>query len=75
MKSSLVNHSEGSVMAWVCMDVYGAGSLIYTKDATQDGSRMNSENYRNILFANLQRNPHNLIGRNFIRGKKCKVLG
>ncbi len=54
-------------MAWACMAASGTGSLIFIDDVTDDGSsRMNSEVYRNILSANLQRNAFKLIGRKFI---------
>ena len=54
-------------MAWACMAASRVGSLNFIDDVTHDGSgRMNSEVYKNILSANLQRNASKLIGRNLI---------
>ena len=62
--SSSVKLGGGSVVAWACMAASGVGSLIFIDDVTHDGSsRMNSEVYKNILSANLQRNASKLIGK------------
>lgn len=65
--SSSVKHGGGSVLVWACMATSGTGSFIFIDDMTHDDSiKMNSEVYRNILPANLQRNASKLIGRKFI---------
>ncbi len=59
--------SGGNVMAWACIASSGTDSLILTDYVTHDGSsKMNSEVYRNILSANLQKDATKLIGRSFI---------
>ena len=65
--SSSVMHGGGSVMAGACMAASGVGSLSFIDDVTHDcSSRMNSEVYKSILSANLQRNMCKRIDRNFI---------
>ncbi len=58
-----LKHSGGNIMAWACIASSGTGSLIFIDDVTHDGSsKMNSEVYRNILSANLQKDATKLIG-------------
>ncbi|KAF7644282.1 hypothetical protein LDENG_00224630 [Lucifuga dentata] len=49
------------------MSATGTGSLIFTDDATADGSsKLNSEVYRNILASQVQANASKLNGWHFI---------
>lgn len=44
-------------MAWACVVAFGSVSLFFTNDVIHDGSsRINLEDYRNILSACVQRN-------------------
>lgn len=53
-------------MAWACMASNGTGSLLFIDDVTKDkSSRMNSEEFRDILCAQIQPNAVKLIGRRF----------
>uniref|UniRef100_A0A673YSH1 Tc1-like transposase DDE domain-containing protein n=1 Tax=Salmo trutta TaxID=8032 RepID=A0A673YSH1_SALTR len=64
--NSSVKHGGGSVMVWACMAANGTGSLVFIDDVTADkSSRMNSEVFRAILFAQIQPNTSKLIGRRF----------
>ena len=63
-----MKHGGGSVMAWACMVASGVGSFIFIDDVINDGcSKMNSEVYKNIMSANLQKHVSKLIGRHFIK--------
>lgn len=59
--SSSVENSGGSVVVWPCVAAPATDSLIFTDDDIHEGdTRMNSEEYRNILSANLQWNASKL---------------
>ena len=61
-----MKHGGGSVMAWACMAANGTGSLVFIDDVTADkSSRINSEVFRAILYAHIQPNVSELIGRYF----------
>lgn len=61
-----LKHSRSSIMAWAHSAASRAGSLIFIDAVTHDdGSRTNSDVYRNIVSASLQRNALNRIRRNF----------
>lgn len=48
-----VKRGGESVMNWACMAAAETGSLVFIDDAALDGnSKMNSEDYRNVLSAN-----------------------
>lgn len=65
-KTSAVKHDGGSVMAWACMAANGTGLLVFTVDVTAfRSSKMNSEVYRAILSAHIQRNAAKLTGQRF----------
>lgn len=62
--SSLLKHAGGSVTAWACMSASGTGLQFFNNDVThKSGSRMI---YRNTISTNLQGNPSNVFGKNFI---------
>ena len=57
----------GGVMAWACTAASGTGSLVFIDDVIADRSKtMNSEVYRNVLYAQIKPNASKLIGRHFI---------
>lgn len=50
-------------MTWTCMVASGTGSLFFLDEATADrSSSMNSEVYRAVLSAQLQRNVAKQVG-------------
>ena len=65
--NSSVDQGGGNVMTWACMASSGTGSFIFIDYVTHDGSsRINSEVYSNILFANLKRDGTTLNERSLI---------
>jgi len=53
-------------MAWACMAASGTGSLVSIDDGTAGkSSRMNSEEFGDILSVHIQPNASELIGRHF----------
>lgn len=58
ISSSLVKHGGGGAMAWACMAVSESSQSInlYFNVTHNGGGTINSEDHRNILSSNLQKN-------------------